>query len=131
MRSLKFPQFIMDLLKEFQAEQNVEIEKLGNKWEDNDRLFTKWDGKPMNPHTPYWWLKEFCTQHNFKFCDIHSFRHLNASLLINAGIDVTSVSAALGHSQTSTTLNIYSHYFQAAQAKTSEAIASALDFSGA
>jgi len=127
-RSLKFPQFIMDLLKEFQTEQNAEILKLGNKWEDNDRLFTKWDGKPMNPHTPYWWLREFCDKNNFRFCDIHSFRHLNASLLINAGIDVTSVSAALGHAQTSTTLNIYSHYFQAAQAKVSEAIAGALDF---
>jgi len=41
---------------------------------------------------------------------------------------VTSVSAALGHAQTSTTLNIYSHYFQAAQAKVSEAIAGALNF---
>ena len=127
-RSLKFPQFVMDLLKEFQAEQRIEIEQLGNKWEDNDRLFTKWDGKPMNPHTPYWWLREFCDKNDFRFCDIHSFRHLNASLLINAGIDVTSVSAALGHAQTSTTLNIYSHYFQAAQARTSEAIANALNF---
>ena len=127
-RSLKFPQFIMDLLKEFQAEQNIEIERLGNKWEDNDRLFTKWDGKPMNPHTPYWWLRDFCKINSFRFCDIHSFRHLNASLLINAGIDVTSVSVALGHAQTSTTLNIYSHYFQAAQARTSEAIANALNF---
>jgi site-specific recombinase XerD len=83
----------------------------------------------MNPHTPYWWLQEFCKANNFRFCDIHSFRHLNASVLINAGIDVTSVSAALGHAQTSTTLNIYSHYFQAAQTKVSEAIAGALDFS--
>ena len=130
-RSLKFPQFIMDMLKNFQIEQNEEIERLGDKWEDNDRLFTKWDGKPMNPHTPYWWLRDFCQANNFRFCDIHSFRHLNASLLINAGIDVTSVSAALGHAQTSTTLNIYSHYFQAAQARTSEAIANALNFVGA
>jgi len=127
-RSLKFPQFIMDMLKEFQMEQKMEREKLGNKWEDNDRLFTKWDGKPMNPHTPYWYLRDFCKTNNFRFCDIHSFRHLNASLLINAGIDVTSVSAALGHAHTTTTLNTYSHYFQAAQAKTSEAITNALTF---
>ena len=127
-RSLKFPRFIMDMLKVFQSEQDAEKEKLGNKWEDNDRLFTKWNGKPMNPRTPYGWLHDFCMANHFRFCDIHSFRHLNASLLINAGIDVTSVSAALGHSQTSTTLNIYSHYFQAAQARTSEAIANALAF---
>ena len=99
MRSLKFPQFIMDLLQEYKTAQAAEKQKLGNKWEDNDR-----------------------------FCDIHSFRHLNASLLINAGIDATSVSAALGHAHTSTTLNIYSHYFQEAQARVSDAVTNALDF---
>jgi len=129
MRSLKFPQFIMDILQEFQKEQNTERDKLGNKWETTDRLFTRWNGKPLSNNVPYKWLRNFCEKNNFRFCDIHSFRHLNASLLINAGIDVTSVSAALGHSQTSTTLNIYSHYFQEAQARVSDAVANALNFS--
>jgi integrase len=127
-RCLKFPQFIMDMLKDYQAEQNTEIERLGNKWIDHDRLFTKWNGEPMNTRTSYLWLKEFCEKNNFRFCDIHSFRHLNASLLINAGIDVTSVSANLGHAQVSTTLNIYSHYFKAAKTRASEAITNALNF---
>ena len=129
MRSLKFPKFIMDMLKEYQDEQNSEKSRLGNKWEDSDRLFTRWNGEPMTNNIPYKWLKRFCEKHSFRFCDIHSFRHLNASLLINAGIDVTSVSAALGHAHTSTTLNIYSHYFQEAQARISNAVANALDFS--
>ena len=127
-RSIKLPQFVMDLLKEYQVEQTIEKERLCDKWEDYGRLFTQWNGKPMNPHTAGYWLRDFCKENNFRFCDTHSFRHLNASLLINAGIDVTSVSAALGHAQTSTTLNIYSHYFLEVQAKNSEAIANALDF---
>jgi len=127
-RSIKLPQFVMDLLKKYQTEQNAEKERLGNKWEDCDRLFTQWNGAPMNPHTAGYWLRDFCNENNFRFCDTHSFRHLNASLLINAGIDVTSVSANLGHSQTSTTLNIYSHYFQVAQARASEAITNAINF---
>ena len=127
-RSIKLPQFVMNLLKDYQAEQNDEKERLGDKWEDYDRLFTQWNGKPMNPHTAGYWLRDFCKENNFRFCDTHSFRHLNASLLINAGIDVTSVSAALGHSQTSTTLNIYSHHFLEVQAKNSEAIATAINF---
>ena len=118
----------MDLLKEYQVAQGTEKERLGNKWVDYDRLFTKWNGEPMNPHTAGYWLRDFCKENNFRFCDTHSFRHLNASLLISAGIDVTSVSAALGHSQTSTTLNIYSHHFLEVQAKNSEAIAAAINF---
>ncbi len=58
--------------------------------------------------------------------NIHSFRHLNASLLINSGTDIKTVSAALGHKQVSTTLNIYAHTFAAAQARASDAIANAL-----
>ena len=63
-----------------------------------------------------------------RFCDIHSLRHLHASLLINAGVDVVAVSGDLGHSQVSTTSNIYCHMFQEAQARTSNAIAEALSF---
>ena len=128
-RSLKLPSIVMRMLKDYQIEQNAEIKRLGNKWIHTDRLFVKWNGEPMNNNTPYFWLNEFCEKYNFPFYGIHSFRHLNASLLINAGIDITSVSGALGHAQTSTTLNIYSHMFQEAKAKTCDAVANALDFS--
>jgi len=49
-------------------------------------------------------------------------------LLIGAGIDPTTVSGVLGHSQVSTTLSIYTHEFQDAQARTSDIVANALDF---
>lgn len=58
---------------------------------------------------------------------VHSFRHLNATLLIGAGTDIRTVSAVLGHSQTSTTLNIYAHSFAAQQAAASEAVANVLE----
>jgi len=48
-------------------------------------------------------------------------------MLISNGVDARTVSAALGHSQTSTTLNIYAHAFDEAQAKASEAIADTLN----
>lgn len=65
-----------------------------------------------------------------RFVNLHSFRHLNASLLINSGVNIRTVSACLGHSQTSTTLNIYAHTFEQANAKAMEAVANALELSG-
>ena len=65
-----------------------------------------------------------------RFCNLHSFRHLNASLLINSGIDIRTVSACLGHSQTSTTLNIYAHTFEQAKANAMETVANAINFKG-
>ena len=82
----------------------------------------------MHNNTPYFWFKEFCEKKGIRFCDIHSLRHLHASLLINAGVDVVAVSGDLGHAQVSTTSNIYCHMFQEAQARTSQAIAEALSF---
>ena len=119
----------MNLLKEYKEEQDYEAERLGTKWEDTDRVFVKWNGSPMNPQTPYGWFKEFCERHNFRFCDIHSLRHLHASLLINAGIDVVAVSGDMGHSEVSTTLNLYSHMFQEARIRNCDALTAALNFS--
>ena len=127
-RSLKFPQSVMDLLREYRAKQDEERIKLGTKWQDYDRLFVKWDGRPMNNNTPYFWLKEFCEENNFRFCDIHSLRHFYASALINEGVDSATVSGALGHSTITTTTSIYCHVFNQAQARAGDAIASVLDF---
>lgn len=127
-RIQKYPQYVMDMLRELRQEQIVERTRLGDKWQDYDRLFIKWNGEPMHNNTPYFWFKEFCEKNDIRFCDIHSLRHLHASLLINAGIDMVAVSGDLGHSQVSTTSNIYCHMFQEAQARTSQAIAEALSF---
>ena len=127
-RSLKFPQSVMDLLREYRAKQDEERIKLGTKWQDYDRLFVKWNGRPMNNNTPYFWLKEFCEENNFRFCDIHSLRHFYASALINEGVDAATVSGALGHSTITTTTSIYCHVFNQTQARAGDAIASVLDF---
>ena len=127
-RALKISPFIMNILKQLKDEQDEEALRLGSKWVETDRLFTKWNGEPMNNQTPYGWLKEFCEKNELPFYGIHSFRHFAASALISAGLDVTTVSGALGHSNSTTTLNVYSHQFDTAQARVSEAMDSAFDF---
>lgn len=109
--------------------QDEQALKYGDKWVETDRLYTKWNGDPMQNGTPYFWLNEFCEKHGLPFYGIHSFRHLFASLLVNQGVDIVTVSGALGHSTITTTTSIYCHVFNQAQARASEAIASVLDFS--
>ncbi len=76
-RTLKFPDYVMELLRELKEEQDCEREKIGSKWVYSDRLFTQWNGKPMGNNTPYYWIKHFCKRNNLRFCDIHSLRHHN------------------------------------------------------
>lgn len=127
-RVSKMPASIMNLLRQFKADQNEEARRLGTKWEDYDRLFTKWNGAPMNPQTPFEWLKGYCERIGIPFRNIHSLRHLHASLLIFEGVDVVAVSEDMGHSVVGTTLNLYSHMFQEVKARNCDAISNALSF---
>lgn len=127
-RVSKMPASIMNLLRQFKADQNEEARRLGTIWEDYDRLFTKWNGAPMNPQTPFEWLKGYCERIGIPFRNIHSLRHLHASLLIFEGVDVVAVSEDMGHSVVGTTLNLYSHMFQEAKARNCDAISNALSF---
>ncbi len=127
-RVLKISPYIMGILKELKDEQDEEALRLGDKWVETDRLFVKWDGSPMNNQTPYGWLKDFCEKNDLPFYGIHLFRHFAASALISSGLDVTTVSGALGHCNLGTTLNIYSHMFQTAQARVAVAMDGAFSF---
>lgn len=126
-RFLKLPQKVIDVLKEHKAAQDIEIANAGEAWQPSDRLFTGVDGRPIGSESVRNWYRRFCEREGLKAVSIHSFRHLNASMLISCGVDIKTVSAALGHSQTSTTLDIYAHAFGEAQAKASEAIAEKLN----
>ncbi len=127
-RVLKISSYIMDILRELKAEHDEEALRLGDKWVNSDRLFVKWNGEPMNNQTPYGWLKEFCEKNEMPFYGIHSFRHFAASALISSGLDVVTVSGALGHCNSGTTLNVYAHMFQTAQARVAQAMDGAFSF---
>lgn len=127
-RSLKLADELIDMLRQWQNAQADEAFKMGDKWEETDRIFTRWNGKPLDNNAPYKWLKNLCERNELPFYGIHSFRHFTASAMISAGFDVTTVSGALGHSNSSTTLNIYSHAFQSAQARVSNAMNNVFGF---
>lgn len=127
-RSLKLADELIDMLRQWQNAQADEAFKMGDKWEETDRIFTRWNGKPLDNNAPYKWLKNLCERNELPFYGIHSFRHFTASAMISAGLDVTTVSGALGHSNSSTTLNIYSHAFQSAQARVSNAMNNVFGF---
>lgn len=56
---------------------------------------------------------------------LHDLRHLQASLLLDAGEAITTVAARLGHRDTSTRLRIYSHLMRGADARAAEIVGKA------
>ncbi len=125
-RSLKVPQEIIDILSEWKDLQDKQHEQAGNLWTETDRIFTKWNGETLRRSAPRDYFVKFCERTGMRYVSNHSMRHLNASLLINAGIDVKTVQSCLGHSTPVTTLQVYSHAFQSAQAVAMQAVANAI-----
>ncbi len=55
---------------------------------------------------------------------LHDFRHFAATRLISAGVSARTVAGRLGHSNASTTLQVYSHFVEAADQEAAELIGS-------
>ena len=86
----------------------------GRKLEDGDFLFRRKGCRlPITPSTFTWRFKLILKKHGLpEYLNAHSLRHTNASLLIANGTDVATVAGLLGHSQPSTTFDIYTHAFE-------------------
>ena len=125
-RIVKIPIQIMQLLQKWKVEQMTEAFRLGGDWHKTNKVFTSWNGLQMGDTTPNHWLQRVCKENNLPEVNVHSFRHLNASLLIASGANVKTVQALLGHSDSSTTLDIYAESFAKYEAEASEALANIL-----
>ena len=129
-RKLAIPAELCGLLAAYRAEQENRRQQLGDRWAaewtEHPRLFTQWDGKPMSTNTPYAIMQKILKRNGMPSFSLHSLRHTNATLLIKSGSDVRTVSGRLGHSQTSTTMNIYAEYLQSANTAASEMLADVL-----
>lgn len=97
------------LLKQYRAWQMKQKLKIGDRWQECDRLFTTWEGTPIYPDTVTDWFAKFMRRTDLPYVTLHSLRHTNATLMIAEGTDVCTVSKRLGHANTATTLNIYAH----------------------
>jgi integrase len=127
LRSLKVPAHVMETLRSLQKWQEKYKEVCGGSWVESDRLFTLWNGEPMATTAPRDYFNRFCKRNGIRYIKPHAFRHFNASILINSGVDIVTVQAALGHSTPITTLRVYSHAFNNAKTRAMEAIANAID----
>lgn len=122
-RVIKIPQSVMNTLRQLQIEQFQKRQILSSEvWHDCDKVFRADNGTPLHPDTLSSWFKRFIRRHKLPDCHIHTLRHTNASLLIAQGINVRTVSNRLGHAQTSTTENIYSHAIKSADERAADAL---------
>ncbi len=125
-RFIKLPAETMALLRDYRQWYTELRFKNGDLWHNTDFLFTKNNGEPMIPDSITAWLRKFSMRHDLPHINPHAFRHTMASVLINNGKNIVSVSKRLGHAKVSTTTDLYSHIIAEADEQASECLANTL-----
>lgn len=134
-RVIKLPEPLMELSKRYKKEQQELRLSLGDQWQGENYLFIQWNGRQMNIATPYHTFKDIIAKYNSTITNVadklpdipfHGLRHTSATLLISENVDIRTVSARLGHAQTSTTMNIYAHSLKELDEKAADTLGSLL-----
>ncbi len=108
-RTVQLGEQTLQFLQTHLNRQQIERKLAGKQWQEMNLVFASKVGTPLEGSTL---LKEFKTEleraglNKMRF---HDLRHTAASLMLNHGVPVLVVSKMLGHSKTSTTLDIYGH----------------------
>ena len=107
-RTLTLGQGAVTLLREHRAQQR-EWKLAAFSWKEGERLFTSKDGTPITaPALQHAW-EGIRRRAELEHLHFHDLRHAHVSLLIDAGVDFKVISERVGHTNISTTLNIYGH----------------------
>ena len=118
-RIICIPMSLAEDLKEYKAIQEQWIEERGDLWVgekgDKAKLFTQFDGKPVNSSTFNFWVRKYLDWCGVPYVPPHALRHTFASLLISHGVDASAAAAQLGHSSPSLVYNTYANPQEAAK----------------
>jgi integrase len=146
-RVVKLTSTVIESMKKLRTKQYEDQLIAGDQWHGTDYVFIQWNGLPMHPETVSGWFSRFIKRYNnsidtnedyqyytneqkdalrLPVISPHKLRHTNATLMIAGGMDIRTVANRLGHAQTSTTTNIYSHAIKSADARASEILEDAL-----
>ena len=110
------------LLTEHKARQDDYIKSLGEMSRYQGQVFTNLRGDYINHINLNTQLKRVVKAAGLPDIHLHSLRHTHASLLINSDITAKVIADRLGHANTKTTLDTYSHVFAASEVKAMQAV---------
>lgn len=101
-RTIPIPEVLLKDLAKLKK-SNERFSKFKQTW------FVFGDDTPITYHQIYSRNNNYCKKAGLRHIRIHDFRHSCASALISAAAPITAVSNYLGHSETTETLETYTH----------------------
>lgn len=115
-----------EYLKKAHKEYLLKKLKMGKDFFDGDYVVCQENGKPYKPNSFTGKFNDFLKKNNLKHIRLHDLRHTNATLMLTQGISPKVAQIRLGHSDYSTTMNIYSHVLKSVETEAAEKIESVI-----
>lgn len=110
---LKMDSTTMGILNEWKNQQRQDFLVLGfDTLQPKQLVFSNRYNELLQPTMTRKWLEHILTKYQLPQITTHGFRHTHCSLLFEAGCVLQEVKDRLGHSDSRTTLNIYTHVSQ-------------------
>lgn len=109
LRTIPLPKNILTKLKKYKKEQNEHILYMGDAYNNNDYVFPNVKGELIDEKTPGRRLNTILKHIGIKPIKFHALRHTYATRLFEAGVPPKTVQHLMGHSDITTTMNIYTH----------------------
>ena len=127
-RDITMPDEVVEAMRAYRREQLELRLQLGQgRLPDDALLFATLEGEPRSPSTVSRAWGDFAGKIGLPEVTFHNLRHSHASQLIDAGVDIVTISKRLGHAKPDITLRIYAHLFRESDAKAAAAINAALN----
>jgi len=119
-RTIAMPSVAVLALREHRTRQLQERLWAGSRWQKSDFIFTSTIGTPLYSRATTQRFQRILTAAGLRRVTFHSLRHACASFLLAQGVSPRVVMETLGHSQFSTTMDIYAHVMPAMQRDAAE-----------
>jgi integrase len=120
-RTLTMPKTLCVILKTHLAQQAQERLFLGAAYKDNDLLFARPDGSPIDPWNFARAVRDLILRAKVTPITLHGLRYTHASLLAKAGVPIEVVSQRLGHASIGVTVSRYLHVYMSRDADAADA----------
>jgi integrase len=112
-RQAMMPNFLIVALRRHRGQQAAHRLQLGPAWEDNGLVCPNELGQRRSPNSLTNTFSVKIDQLGLPDITFHDLRHLNATLLLLAGVPDKVVAERLGHSDTRITRDLYQHVLPA------------------
>jgi integrase len=122
-RDITLPEILVDALRGHRkATLALRMQLWAGRLPDDALLFGTIEGEPLSPNAQSAAWADFADSIDMPDVTFHALRHTHASQLIDAGVDIVTISERLGHAKPDITLRVYAHLFRNDDSKAAAAI---------